>query len=188
MPHDPIERIRHVCQIPENQAEQKGDKESLAEKCEQSLTIAAPNLDVASGQHPGLSNSILLAQADPQRPRPLARLPILLGRHTLDYITPESGTRPEPIVPLVRRLFRELLVHIAQSGNLEVRFRFVGRPDEGEPASFGQDHDQVTGCLDVGQAVCNADHRFAAVRHFAKQFHHFAIGLFVESGCHFVKE
>ena len=60
--------------------------------------------------------------------------------------------------------------------------------DEGQPAARGQDDDQVTGPLDVGQAVGDAHHRLAGVGQGAEQVHHVAVGLLVQAGGDLVEE
>ena len=79
-------------------------------------------------------------------------------------------------------------VDVAEPGDLEILLRLFGRADERQPAPFRQDHDQVAGRLDVGQAVRDADDRLAAVGHLAEQLHDLAVGLLVEAGRHLVEE
>ena len=77
----------------------------------------------------------------------------------------EVRAGPKPLVPLLRVILGKLAIDISEASDLEVGLRLVGRADERQIASLGQDHDQVASRLDVGQAVGDAHHRLATVGH-----------------------
>src|SRR4051812_5460779 len=87
--------------------------------------------------------------------------PVRLRRHPFGDVAPPQGAFPERALPVLRRVLRQPLVDVAQSLDLEIIEGLRRLAHEGELASRGQDHDQVTGPLDVRQAVRDADNGLA---------------------------
>src|SRR5580704_13539535 len=153
----------NVRQLPEHQAEQTCNEQSLPSHGDEGLRVATQDRDIPPNQHGGLPNEAWATRAHPfHGPNRRRSFRALRGNPLRDVLL-KLGRSAESGMPFLWVFLVELGIKVAQARDSEVLFRLLRGSNECQSASSGENDHQVAGGLDVRQTMSGAHDCLAAI-------------------------